>query len=242
MHARIDDGKKDLRDLADRVYSDGFLAGLAKRFAFDLAEHNAAYELRRMAYSYIALRRDSGDDWQDEQRTRYRRLRTAISGFAELLKTFEDDDIATDLFLTGQWKADQGFASDELIASQKGKTRNDLLYRHLLGLLDLLDATAQRKIASYKGTRGPRRNDGLEAIVMKAFVFWKMDLKRRFTVDYHKGAGLTEAFQFLRALIDPLDDVTDQQIISTMRRQIALQRGGWEKRAKGAELKTKSAK
>jgi hypothetical protein len=237
MRARIDDGKKDPRELADRVYSDKFLAGLAKRFAFDLAEHNAAYELRRMAFSYIALRRDDGDDWQEEQRTRYRRLRTAVTSFAELVKTFEDDDIATELFLTGHGQAHQGVASDELIASQKDETRNDLLYRHLRGLLDLLGETAQRKIASYKGTRGPRRNDGLEAIVMKAFVFWTADLKRRFTLDYHKGAGLTEAFQFLRALIDPLDDVTDQQIISTMRRQIALQRGGWEKRAKPPRIR-----
>jgi hypothetical protein len=35
----------------------------------------------------------------------------------------------------------------------------------------------------------------------------------------------------MRALIDPLDDVTDQQIVTAMRHEITLWRGDWKKTA-----------
>ncbi|MGH7075642.1 MAG: hypothetical protein ACREFD_15800 [Stellaceae bacterium] len=213
MPARIDNGNEFPGDIANRAYSDEFLTELAKRFRFDLSDE-VKKELRHMAHVYIAnLRGDNGEDWEREQRKRYRRLEKATLRFAKLVKEFEDDDIASDLFMAARATQNEKLVSDVLIAAQRKMSHNRFLYSHLMNLLELLAVTAEEKIKSHALPRGPKRNLGLQSITMHAIALWSVDFGRKFTVDYHKGAGLTEAFQFMRALIDPLDDVTDKQIM-----------------------------
>jgi len=64
----------------------------------------------------------------------------------------------------------------------------------------------------------------LQNLVIHAADFWELDLKRRFRIDYHKGAGLTLAFEFVKALLKPIDEVTDTQIIAATRTEIKLRR------------------
>ena len=64
----------------------------------------------------------------------------------------------------------------------------------------------------------------LQNLVIHAADFWELDLKRRFRIDYRKGAGLTPGFDFVKALLKPIDDVTDKQIITAMRTVIKLRR------------------
>jgi len=72
--------------------------------------------------------------------------------------------------------------------------------------------------------RGRSKNMALANLVIHAADFWEMDLKRRFRIDYHKGAGLTPGFEFVKALLKPIDDVTDTQIITAMRTEIKVRR------------------
>jgi hypothetical protein len=217
MPARIDNGNEFPGAIVDRVYSNEFLTGLAKRFNFNLTDE-VKNELRHMAHVYIAnLRGDSSEDWDKEQRRRYRGLKNATSRFAKLVKEFENDDIASHLFMTALATRNETLLSDKLIAAQREMPHNRLIYRHLMNLLDLLTLTAELKTKFHIARRGPKRHSGFHSITMHAIALWSVDFGRKFTVDYHKGSGLTEAFQFMRALIDPLDDVTDTQIITAMR-------------------------
>jgi hypothetical protein len=234
MPARIDNGDEFPGTIADRVYSDEFLSGLAKKFNFDLKD-KVRSQLRHMAHVYIAdLRDDSSEDWHKEQRKRYRRLGHATSRFAEFVKEFEDDDIASHLFMAARATLNEILLSDELllIAARQKMSHNRFLYRHLMNLLDLLALTAAQKAKSHALPRGPKRNSGLQSITMHAIALWSVDFGRKFTVDYHKGTGLTEAFQFMRALINPLDDVTNTQIITAMRDAIGDWRSGLTKARK----------
>jgi hypothetical protein len=91
-------------------------------------------------------------------------------------------------------------------------------------LLQLLKAAAEPRVQDLGSPRGRRKNIALANLVIHAADFWEMDLKRRFRIDYHKGAGLTPGFDFVKALLKPIDHVTDRQIITAMRTEIKLRR------------------
>lgn len=76
--ARIDNGDVRPRTLADRVYSNEFLARLATRFKFELTSA-VERELRHMAFVYIVHRRDDGseDPWRRE-RKRFLKLHKTV--------------------------------------------------------------------------------------------------------------------------------------------------------------------
>ena len=97
----------------------------------------------------------------------------------------------------------------------------NLYYRH--NQLD--DAVAERRydieaaleeLKSYKG--GRPANEGAYEFVAYLSDFWVRDLERPYTIDAHRGQGLTEAFSFIRDCAAPLIPVTESQIISMMRK------------------------
>lgn len=229
--ARIDQENEFPGDIADRVYSDEFLAGLGKKFNLNLTIE-VRRELHRMAQIYIAnLRLGTDDSWDRTQRRRYRQLKSAASRFAKTIKAFEDDDIASHLFMTVRVMENEALLGDKLISAQRNMPHNRTIYPHIMNLIDLIGEAAECKVKEFIFPRGPKGNPGLHSMTMHAIALWQVDFGRRFTVDYHKGSGLTDAFQFMRALIDPLDDVSDQQIITAMRHAIKLWRDGEKRRS-----------
>jgi len=62
----------------------------------------------------------------------------------------------------------------------------------------------------------------IECVVRRSADFWGDHLNRKFTVDYHKGAGLTPAFLFVQKLINEIELIADNKIINAMRSEIAL--------------------
>jgi hypothetical protein len=50
--------------------------------------------------------------------------------------------------------------------------------------------------------------------------FWECQVKRRYTVDYHGGAGLTPAYRFTLAVVAPLDSIPSSQVVTAMRKEI----------------------
>jgi len=94
-------------------------------------------------------------------------------------------------------------------------------YRELVRLTKLLEATLLHGIKRSSPKRGPKPNLAVLHLIMSSSVFWTVDLRRAFTIDYHEGAGLTRAFEFVQTLLRPLDDVADKRIITAMRTEIA---------------------
>jgi hypothetical protein len=94
----------------------------------------------------------------------------------------------------------------------------------LLRLLELTKATSAWHAQKMASRSGRRANLGLHELARKAAEFWIEVLHEPFTLDYHEGAGVTRAFEFVKALVTPLDDVTDKQIVTAMRAQIAARR------------------
>jgi hypothetical protein len=211
------------KNAAQRLYSDDFLTRLGTRFGFDGLEPELALELRRSARFYLAHREQSKADGVNTDRQEYRALQKAALKFIEIIEAAQDDsDIATDMYITARnlKPGDNPFGITDLPESQI-EGRNDRHYRHLLVLTRLLVEAIKHQGDVVKLPSGPRKNVALESLVQSASYFWSRYLGRKFTVDYHQGSGLTEAFQFVRTLLEPFGDIIgDRQIITAMRAEI----------------------
>lgn len=72
-----------------------------------------------------------------------------------------------------------------------------------------------------KDIGGPRSNEAMRMWVINLRKLWVDVLKRRFTIDYHKGQGTTPAFDFCWAAIRLVDkSVRKDKLITAMRKVI----------------------
>jgi hypothetical protein len=225
-HARVDDGVEHPRAIAARVYSDRFLSGLKADFGFNALEPDIAAELRDIAFRYIVFRREENQPaYRKTSRRQFRALKTATERYLPLLAHHQKRDLASDIHLVASLEyAENKKVNIPRIAGSKRFDGNAYL-EELMRLLQLIKRTAGWQ-ARHLGDRGGRpKNLGLEELTRKAAEFWRTRLNRRFSVDYHEGTGLTPAFKFVRALLAPLDDISDRQIVTAMRAQIAVRHG-----------------
>lgn len=217
---RVDTGEQNPWELAKLIYSDNFLTEFQKKFGFDAVSSSTATQLRNIVRRYIIVRRwENQPELLKNTRRKYIALQKATERYLAVLETYNESEIGSDMKTASQilnWPA-SGLASSEDYFLQ------------LNFLLELLKtATAQQ--AQYLRQRGGRHmNFGLEDLIRLAAEFWTEGLKRPFTIDYHKGAGLTPAFAFIKSLVAPLDDVPDTQIVTAMRTEIKKRNSSGQK-------------
>jgi hypothetical protein len=226
LRARVDDGVERPKAIARRVYSDQFLSGLNAQFGFDTLEPDIAAELRDIAFRYVVFRREENQPaYRKTTRRQFLALKKATERYLTLLAHHQKRDLASDIHLVASLEyVEKENRNLPRVAGRKRFDGNAYL-QELGRLLELIKRTGSWHARSL-GTRGGRpKNLGLEELTRKAAEFWRTQLNRRFTVDYHQGTGLTPAFKFVRALVAPLDDIPDRQIITAMRAQIAARHG-----------------
>src|SRR5690606_6295982 len=73
----------------------------------------------------------------------------------------------------------------------------DHILRSLDDFLGLVSVTARNVEHRSAPPTGRKPNFALECLVRNIAYLWADILKRPFTLDYHKGSGVTEAFEFV---------------------------------------------
>ncbi len=222
--ADTDDDQSHLA-IVERVYTDEFLSGLKEKFGFDALKPGLVRLIRRIGENYIFERRFEDDgDGDQKSRKSYRAFLKVTEPFLEWLKkSYEHPDfynIATEMLMIAQGRKEPE-PQNEFPGLSEHQRRVEAHYRELVRLTELLKATLTHRIDHLKPKPGPKRDSALERLVASTAVLWTFDLGRGFTLDHHQGAGLTQAFEFVRALVKPLDDITDDKIITAMRTEIA---------------------
>lgn len=216
--------------VATAAYDDKFLAALKQGFKFDSLRPEWANTIRHIGRQYILGRRMEDDqDFYQSAQAEYQSLLQETDHFLEFLKKSYDNpyfhNIATEMStLAGRMDLPKPQRNPSDLKEQERADKSH--YRELMLLTEMLKATASHgmEIARREIRPGPKKNFGLELLVRKAADFWTGELKRGFTVDYHKGAGLTPAFEFVCTIVKPLDDVPDEKIITAMRGEIKERR------------------
>jgi hypothetical protein len=90
-------------------------------------------------------------------------------------------------------------------------------FLELIRLLELLEKSALEQSNNFRERPGPKINLGLEFLVRRVADLFLTILNRPFSVDHHKPIAASEAFDFISALVAPLDDVSDTEIMTAIR-------------------------
>ena len=161
----------------------------------------------------VARRReDTSDIVQSLRRTRA--LKRSLRAFQNTLKSDENLSLP-DVMAMGAVHAN---SASNAAPDDKVDTNGDILFHDLSRLLNVLEFGLDEEINFGLRKSGPRVNLGLETMAMQVSQFFKVELNGRpFTIDQHKPFKATQAFDFVKALVDPLDDVTQNEIITVIR-------------------------
>jgi hypothetical protein len=214
MRARVDSGDGHPIDIVQRIYCLEFLEKLGRRFEFHATAPENAARIVRMGLNYVVARRR--EDMADTLKSvhQVRALKRSLHAFQTALESGENFDLP-DVLAMGAVRANM--ASDAA-SDDKNDTNGDVLFHELSRLLDVLDYGLDEEIRLNLRKPGPRINLGLENMAMQVSQFFKIELNGRpFTIDQHKPFKATQAFDFVKALVDPLDDVTQNEIITAIR-------------------------
>ena len=220
MRALIDkDGQEFPGHIVRRVYGRDFLKAIGRQFEFNPDDSEIIARIFHMGVCYIAFRRrEDGDDMR-QLRAHYAKLSRGIEVFRELLDENKDLDIPQMMYFSALQLGEQppnghfpGLTAHEL--TQSGEP----YFREFLRLLEILSNGIKSDLARSAPKPGPKMNFGLEVIAIQASQFFAVELNRRpFTIDPHKPFKPTEAFDFVKSLVEPLDRVTDDQIVTAIR-------------------------
>lgn len=208
---------------AENVYSDEFLRQLGAKFDFDACAEEYAHEIRDIGERYfrdLNIFSDQGD--RKEYREQFKRLKKQITNFAEFLTQPEYADIETDMYFAALRLREPAPKTDFPQLTDFQLTRGAPYLAELIRLLRLLDNAAEKGIEDFAPERGRKRNYPVENFTRRAHYIWAKMLGRPFTVDYHKGSGLTPAFDFVYYLLHHIDDnIPENGIVTAMRKVIA---------------------
>ncbi|MDR5729614.1 MAG: hypothetical protein RB191_19530 [Terriglobia bacterium] len=213
-------------EFARRVFPDAFLIGLGEKFDFEGKDPEIAQAIREIAQGYFAVRaRPKSGENRQAARRQYLRLKKDVEKFHKILEIAEKSAIADDMEFVAQISPEfrkPNPENDNLFSKQNRIPK----FKQLIALLNLLGNTAARGAEIYSARRGPKIDDALEIAIRRATDFWIFQLRRKFTIDHHKGTGTTKSFEFLRALCAQIDpNISDTKIVSAMRADRVVRRG-----------------
>jgi hypothetical protein len=220
MPARIDlDGSEWPPEIIRRIYNAEYLLRLGQRFKFDANDPNIVSRINRMGSTYIAMRRREDPADMRALNKRYRKLARDIESFRQALIGSADLDLPqmahSAAIKLNQLPRKTAFPG---LTPQESEYEDEAYFREFVQMLEALAYAVEEDKRRSAPKPGPRVNWGLEVIARQAAQFFVVELQGRpFTIDPHKPFKATAAFDFVKALVSPLDDVTDDEIVTAIR-------------------------
>jgi hypothetical protein len=220
MPARIDlDIDERPRAIIQRAYDADYILGLGRQFKFDPKDLEIATRIYMMGAAYLIARRQDNSEDLPLLNKRLHKFDREIDLFRQALDKAADLDLPTMMYFSALElnQPPPGRAFPGLTQHQREQSGEPYL-REFMRILDILAHAVQNDKKRSASKRGPRVNSGLEIIARQAAQFFAVELKDRpFTIDPHKPFKATPAFDFVKALVAPLDDVTDNEIVTAIR-------------------------
>ncbi|HRJ19901.1 MAG TPA: hypothetical protein PLF84_12700 [Bryobacteraceae bacterium] len=196
---------------------EAFVQELGIRFQFDATRPDLVQELKYIARRY---RRDllvfNNTAERELDRTAHRKLREQIESLRQTLAFPEFEALGSEIYLTlrtANVNADE-ISRLPILSAAVG----DHILRSLDDFLGLVSVSAGNVEQRSAPPKGRKPNFALECLVRNIAYLWADILKRPFTLDYHKGSGVTEAFAFVKAFTSYIDlEIADTKLITAVR-------------------------
>lgn len=148
----------------------------------------------------------------------YKALKKRASEFRAFLEQPEYNDLASDLYLSALHKNEPAPETDFPEITDFGRTRGEPYLLELKRLLSLLEDATDIALDNSAVPKGRKPDYPLLGLVRRLAYVWKELLKQKFSIDYHKGSGLTPAFQFVSLVVQRvIPDIRETEIVTAMR-------------------------
>lgn len=227
MRARIDKtGEETPHALIDGAYSDQYFDGLERQFGLESGHTETRRKLKNIGVYYlIARHREDDRKMRQDERKANALLARQTNKFLQTLRKSPRDDITFGLHMTAlRTNAALPAAIFPELSQHEQRQSGEPYFLELIRLLELLEKSALDQINHFRERRGPKINFGPEYLVRHVADLFLTTLNRPFTVDHHKPVAASEAFDFVTALIAPLDDVTNTEIMTAIRAEQSVRR------------------
>ena len=227
MAARCDpDSNRMLSEIACEAYTEALIADLGSRFGFDGKDRGNVERIRRIAQRYVwGCRVDWRDPDRKKERDDYKKLLAATLKFEAAIREYGRSDLDYDMYRAAYHiLKEPPPQTDFPTLTDHQKKRGEPYYFELRRLLNILKIGVGETIDHETMAPGPQSHLGMQNLVTDAADFWIEVVHGRFSLDYHKGVAWTATAEFVKALVEPLDDVTDSQIVTAMKAEIKERR------------------
>ena len=196
-----------LDDIADQLGLELFADGVRNELHIAIRR----YALDQKVFgSYEAELKSVGTD--------YKALKKKVSEFRAVLEQLEYSDLASDLYLTALHRNEPAPETDFPAISDFERTRGEPYLLELKRLLSLLEDATDIALDNSAVPKGRKPDYPLVSLVRRLAYVWTELLKQKFSIDYHKGSGLTPAFQFVNLIVQRvIPDVRETEIVTAMR-------------------------
>jgi hypothetical protein len=219
MRASVDTGSENPADLIDAAYSVVFFTAFERQFGLESRKSEIRDSLRNIGRQYIVVRRtEDGREMRRELRRQNAQLAKQTNSFLEILRATSTEEIAASLYMTAL-RLNEPIPSTKFaeISPHAQSQSGEPYFRELIRLLELLEKSSLEQADYFRERPGPKTNLGLEFLVRRVADYFVSELKRPFSVDHHKPIAASEAFDFISALIAPIDQVSSTEIMTAIR-------------------------
>ncbi|KCZ47207.1 hypothetical protein [Hyphomonas pacifica] len=204
----------------ESILSDFVLDDIADQIGIETFAKGVRDELR-IAVRRYALDQKVFGSYENELKSvgaDYKALNRKISDFRAFLEQPEYSDLASDLYLTALHRNEPAPETDFPAISDFERTRGEPYLLELKRLLSLLEDATDIALDNSAVPKGRKPDYPLVSLVRRLAYVWTELLKQKFSIDYHKGSGLTPAFQFVNLIVQRvIPDVRETEIVTAMR-------------------------
>jgi|TARA_R100001198_G_C5199189_1_gene188860 hypothetical protein len=211
---------EDVSENQTSLLPDSDLDDIARQFEFEPFTEHVRNELRVVARRYVLDQKIFGnyESYRKSVGADYKPLNQKVSEFRGLLERPEYVDLASDLYLASLHKNEPAPETDFPEITDFERTRGEPYLLELKRLLSLLEDATDLVLEHSAIPKGRKADNPLLSLVRRLAYVWTELLKQKFTIDYHKGSGLTPAFQFVSLVGQKIiPDVREEQIVTAMR-------------------------
>jgi hypothetical protein len=196
-----------LDDIADQLGLEPFTEGV--RNELRIAVRRYALD-QKIFGTYESALKSVGAD--------YKALKKKVSEFRTFLEQPEYSDLAPDLYLAALHRNEPAPETDFPEIADFERTRGEPYLLELKRLLSLLEDATDIALDNSAVPKGRKPDYPLVSLVRRLAYVWTELLKQKFSIDYHKGSGLTPAFQFVNLIVHRvIPDVREIEIVTAMR-------------------------
>ena len=202
-------------------FPDDFVAALSADYGFDHADIDVLSDLYEIAERYRIVR---SMEWAIEDQKKHRKklikLQRTYRRFLDELKENGWDYFNLEVSHGADLAGDLDPDLDPTNYPGKKFSKKGCYWFEFERYLKFFDLGLEATIERYKSRGGRPKNEGLDNAMHYIDDFWTDVIGKNFTLDYHNGTGTSEAFHFVKRLLERIEPVSDTQIVSAMRHYI----------------------